>query len=106
MRYSLRCYIIFSIDIFSETIDNFYMKRLIISFAVFASLFLLSCDTTSNRECNRIAMNELIFISFQCSDPIYVADNGYGTYDNCMDKNLNIVEWAIISCKGRDGVFP
>lgn len=70
------------------------------------SLFVFSCDTTSDRECNKNAMNELVFISFHCSDSDYVTKNGYADYNDCMAKNMNIVELTIISCKGRDGVFP
>jgi len=96
---------VFSIDIFSKTIDNLYMKRLIVFLGLSASLFLVSCDTTSGRECNRLAMNELLFVSLECSSITYPGD-GYVDYNDCMDKNLNVVELTIISCKGRDGVFP
>jgi hypothetical protein len=82
------------------------MKRLIISFIVLASFFVFSCDTTSDHECNRSAMNELVFISFHCSDATYISKNGYADYNDCINKNMNIVELTIISCKGRDGVYP
>ena len=82
------------------------MKRLIISFILLTSLFVFSCDNTSDRECNKSAMNELVFISFHCSDAIYLTKNGYANYDDCLKNNMNIVELTIISCKGRDGVYP
>jgi hypothetical protein len=107
MGYSLPCYIIFSIDIFPETIDNFYMRILVLCLALSASLFALSCDTTSDdKECNKSAVTELMYISFKCSDATFVADNGYADYDDCVDKNLYVIEWTILSCKGRGNPFP
>jgi len=88
------------------------MKRVIVSFLFCSSLLSLSCDTASDRECKRSAMNELLFISFHCSNINYPPPVGTGTgdgytdYNDCVNQNLPTAELTLISCKGRDGVFP
>jgi hypothetical protein len=82
------------------------MKKLFVSLVLLTSLFLFSCDTSTDHECKRNAMNELVFVSLHCSDPTYLAKNGYTDFDDCLKNTINIVELTFISCKGRDGVFP
>ena len=73
------------------------MKNLTIILLFVIFLFGLSCDENNDDTCNRVTLAGIVQIDNLCSDPTYLSDHGYSSYDGCMKAELPYVGF---SCMG------
>jgi hypothetical protein len=66
------------------------------------ALFITTCDYEEERDCNKIGSRGLLYYNMVCSDPGYLAEQGYVDYDDCMEHNASNVFVTWDDCKSRD----